>query len=118
MIIDSGIANLFELSPLMVLGPVGRVIAQCAASASSINQRAKMESYSGPLLLLHTANDQIVDKSHAQRLLDWGAGAAKNLVLFSRGDHNSILEENAREYLAAVRSFYSESGSRAERAFH
>ena len=85
MILDSGIADLLE-----------RVL---------VCVRAKLAEYSGPLLLLHTAHDGLVDISHAERNLRWAGGEDKQLVVFPRGDHNSILTSNWDGYWEALDTF-------------
>jgi hypothetical protein len=42
--------------------------------------------------------------SHAERLYAW-ANQPKQLLLFERGDHNTILEVNREAYFAAVGTF-------------
>lgn len=50
---------------------------------------------------MHTRNDDLVSVSHAERLYDW-ANEPKELVLFERGDHNTILPSNEKEYFARI----------------
>jgi len=66
-----------------------------------LNQRAKISSFSGRVLIMHTRNDDLVSVNHAERLFDW-ANEPKELVLFERGDHNSILSANEEAYFAKV----------------
>jgi len=65
------------------------------------NQQAKISSFTGRVLIMHTRNDDLVTVSHAERLYDW-ANEPKELVVFERGDHNSILTANEEEYFAKV----------------
>jgi pimeloyl-ACP methyl ester carboxylesterase len=81
-----------------------------AAVAARLDQRAKISGYRGPVLLLHTRHDGIVDVSHAERLASWAGGQATLLVL-EQGDHNSILAENAAAYLGAVERFLASARS-------
>ena len=46
------------------------------------DQRQKLQDYPGRLLVLHTENDQFLDRSHAERLCAWGGGSDKRLVVF------------------------------------
>jgi pimeloyl-ACP methyl ester carboxylesterase len=73
-----------------------------AAVAARLDHRAKIAAFKGPVLILHTRHDGLVDSSHAERLAAW-AGGAVTLKVFDKGDHNSILAENAEAYLEAVR---------------
>lgn len=69
------------------------------------NHQAKLESYTNPLLILHTEKDGLIDISHAERNLTWSASSRKQLVRFPMGNHNSILPVNLREYLRAIEGF-------------
>jgi pimeloyl-ACP methyl ester carboxylesterase len=80
------------------------------ASLSRVNQRAKLKRYTGPILVLHAVNDRMVDKSHGERLFEWGAGASKRLVMLAEGDHNTILQSNVGEYRQAVQEFLIAAG--------
>jgi fermentation-respiration switch protein FrsA (DUF1100 family) len=53
------------------------------------------------VLIMHTRNDDLVAVSHAERLYSW-AHEPKELLLFERGDHNTILPANEQAYFAAV----------------
>ena len=66
-----------------------------------LNQQAKISSFTGRVLIMHTRNDDLVSVSHAERLYDW-ANEPKELVLFERGDHNTILPANEEEYFETV----------------
>lgn len=107
IVLESGIADALDIWPL------GEVVAQVGCNAADIteanstclNQRIKLQGYTGPLLVMHTANDQLVDPSHAQRLHTWGNGADKRLVLFPRGNHSTIFAANATNYRSEIRRF-------------
>jgi pimeloyl-ACP methyl ester carboxylesterase len=74
------------------------------AVAARLDHRAKIGAYRGPVLLLHSRDDGLVDVSHAERLEQWAGGEA-TLRVFEEGDHNSILAVNEPAYLAAVGRF-------------
>ena len=69
------------------------------------NHKKKLSRYKNPLLILHTENDGLIDISHAERNHRWAGSTQKRLVRFPLGNHNTIFGINAREYLAAIRSF-------------
>lgn len=69
------------------------------------HHKKKLSSYRNPLLILHTENDGLIDISHAERNHRWAGSTQKRLVRFPVGNHNTIFGINAREYLAAIRSF-------------
>ncbi|QDU95935.1 alpha/beta hydrolase [Lignipirellula cremea] len=110
LILESGIADPGQrfllhgdlaaagLAPQQVLAEVER----------HFNHQRKMAGYQGPLLVLHTENDGLVDIDHAERNYAWAGSTKKQLVRFPRGNHNSILAVNRREYLAAVKQFAGE----------
>ena len=75
-----------------------------AAVTARLDQRAKIAAYPGPVLLLHTHHDGLVELDHAERLARWAGGKAR-LRVFEEGDHNSILAVNAAAYLKEVDDF-------------
>nr|WP_320189781.1 alpha/beta fold hydrolase [uncultured Desulfobacter sp.] len=75
-----------------------------AAVDQQLNHQQKIASFKGNVLVMHTVNDGLIDVSHGQRLYDW-ATAGKTIKLFDRGDHNSIMMLNAREYFACLQDF-------------
>ncbi len=75
-----------------------------AAVAARLDHRAKLAGYRGPVLVMHTRHDGLVDVSHAERLAAW-AGERADLHVFEEGDHNSILAENQEAYLGLVEGF-------------
>ncbi len=107
LILESGIADASE-----------RFLAYADLTAAGVSEtdvvaevkrhfhhKKKLSSYKNPLLILHTENDGLIDISHAERNLRWAGSTQKRLVRFPRGNHNTIFGINAREYLAAIRSF-------------
>jgi alpha-beta hydrolase superfamily lysophospholipase len=108
LILESGIADPLERILLRVTPEeLGGTHALLAAEASArLDHRRKLEAFAGPLLVLHAARDSLVDRSHAERTAAWGRG---QLVMFPRGDHNSIFAANADEYLGALRGFLKAS---------
>ncbi len=69
------------------------------------NHQTKLSGYRGPLLVLHTENDGLVDISHGEQNYEWAASSAKRFLRFPVGDHNSILALNHAEYFKAVDEF-------------
>lgn len=78
-----------------------------AAVAARLDHRAKLAGYRGPVLVMHTRHDGLVDLSHAERLAAWADRST--LLVFEEGDHNSILAENQEAYLAAVARLLAEA---------
>lgn len=106
LVLESAIADPLERLLLRVdpreLGVVGATFE--AAVTARLDHRAKLGAYRGPVLILHTRHDGLVDVSHAERLAAWAGGSA-TLRVFDQGDHNSILAENAEAYLEQVEAF-------------
>jgi pimeloyl-ACP methyl ester carboxylesterase len=80
-----------------------------------LNQQAALRGYAGRLLVLHTENDQFFDRSNAERFHEWGGGDDKRLVVFARGNHNTILAANVLAYSREVKSFLRRAGVTADR---
>jgi pimeloyl-ACP methyl ester carboxylesterase len=106
LILESAIANPLERLLLRVdpreLGATQAAFE--AAVAARLDQRAKLAGYRGPVLLLHSRHDGLVEVDHAERLAAW-AGDRATLRIFEAGDHNSILAENTPAYLGEVGRF-------------
>jgi pimeloyl-ACP methyl ester carboxylesterase len=106
LVLESGIADVHERLSLRV-EPAELGVSPAAFEAAvrdRLDQRAKIGAYRGPVLILHTRRDGLVDVAHAERLAA-AAGGAVTLRVFERGDHNSILAANEAEYLGAVATF-------------
>jgi len=106
LILESGVADVMERLLLRItpaeLG-VDRQTLQHAVD-TRLNHQQKLRQFQGPVLVLHTLHDGLVDVSHGQRLHTWATGP-KQLKIFAQGNHNDILFVNAREYLNLVAEF-------------
>ena len=106
LIIESGLADPLERI-LVRVEPrqLGASLAELQSAVEhSLNQRAKIASFRGRVLVMHARNDDLVAASHAERLHTWANGP-KELLIFERGDHNTILPANEEAYFAAVGDF-------------
>jgi pimeloyl-ACP methyl ester carboxylesterase len=106
LIVESGLADPLERI-LVRIEPhhVGATIDDLRASVERcFNQREKIAAFRGRVLVMHTRNDDLVSVSHAERLYAW-ASEPKGLLVFERGDHNTILATNQEAYFAAVGTF-------------
>ncbi len=107
LVLESGIADPLQRVLLRVLpeelGASEEDLAD--AAAQHLDHRQKLAGWPGPTLVLHTRHDGIVDLDHGQRLHDWAAGEDKRLLVFERGDHNSIFSVNHAAYLQALFAF-------------
>jgi pimeloyl-ACP methyl ester carboxylesterase len=75
-----------------------------SAVQERFNHREILESFERPALFLHSRYDGLVEVDNAERLHAW-AGGRKSLVVFERGDHNSILMVNFKAYMRSLEKF-------------
>ncbi len=107
LILESGIAD-----------PAERFLTRALLTAAGIDEhqvaveikkyfdnRQKLAAFSGPLLIMHTENDHLIDISHAERNLHWSNSSQKRLIRYPVGDHNSIMAWNRTEYFEALADF-------------
>jgi hypothetical protein len=107
LILESGIAD-----------PLERVLLRASPEELGVSMQAlegevrrlfdhqkKLSTYAGPLLVMHTEHDGIVDRSHADRMTAWCASGDKLEHIFQRGNHNTILGVNWLEYVEVLRRF-------------
>lgn len=106
LIIESGLADPMERILVRVEpADLGGTLDELQQSVRChLNQQAKISLFSGQVLIMHTRNDDLVSVSHAERLYDW-ANQPKELLIFERGDHNTILAVNQDAYFSALESF-------------
>ena len=106
LILESGVADVLERLLLRVapheLGVSAAVLK--IETDCKLNHQRKMASFPGPVLVMHTQNDGLVDVSHGQRLYDW-ASSKKTLKIFLQGNHNDIMYVNGHEYFSLVARF-------------
>lgn len=107
LILESGIHDvlqrlLLRLTPEELGGDFGDLE---AAVRARCDHAAKLAGYTGPLLVLHAENDSLVGVEHGRANFAAAAGPEKRLVVFERGDHNTILGQNWDGYWGAVREF-------------
>lgn len=106
LVIESGIADVRERLLLRV-EPKALGVSSAEFDAvvdQRLNQQRKIAAYSGPVLVMHTQNDDLVDVSHAERLYAWAPGP-KTLKIFPRGHHNDIMFVNAEDYFKTLGHF-------------
>ena len=103
LIIDSGIFDVLEGVARRVTPDELGVDAETLATAVAreLGPAAALAVFGGRSLILHTRLDDAVDVSHAERLFETSR-QPKRLVVFERGDHNSIFEDNRAEYIRAL----------------
>jgi len=82
-----------------------------AQVAANFNHQQKLAGYHGALLVLHTADDGLIDISHAERNFAWAGARQKKFIRFPHGNHNTILGVNWSQYLRAIGDFVEAIGS-------
>lgn len=114
LVLESAIANLREsLSFTKAIDEVGRPEAELISEVNTyFNLQQKLQNYDGHLLVLHAEHDQVLNRSHADRLHRWAGGNNKHLVVFPKGSHNSILFVNMPSYLRELTEFLQRAGVR------
>jgi pimeloyl-ACP methyl ester carboxylesterase len=112
LVLESGIADVMDRLLVRVTAEeLGCTDEELEAEVGrQFDQRAKLGRYRGPLLVLHTEHDGMLDRSQAERLHAWGGGADKELVVFPHGNHNSILLANRDAYLEVLGAFLRRVG--------
>lgn len=106
LVLESGVADVRERL-LMRVSPdeLGVAAAEFdTVVADFLDHQQKLAAYPGPVLVMHTQNDGLVDVSHGERLHQWAAGE-KQLKIFLQGNHNDIMFVNAREYFGLLGEF-------------
>lgn len=113
LIIESGIADPAErflaYADLKAVGAEEQEV--FAEVKRHFNHKEKLSGYSGPLLVMHTENDGLIDILHAERIYKWTGGSAKRLLRFRLGNHNSIMAFNRDEYFKGVAFLARAAGS-------
>lgn len=106
LIIESGIADPEERIRLRItpeeLGCSDQALSE--EIGRYFDHKEKLSAYSGPVLILHTRHDGILDISHAERMHQWCLGKG-SLVIFEAGTHNTILSVNGPRYLHELTTF-------------
>lgn len=107
LILESGIADPLERVLLRVSPAELGVSAEAmqAEAKAHLDHEAKLGRYAGPLLVLHTEHDGLVERDHADRNFAWAAGTDKTCKIFPSGDHNSIAFVNWDAYMASLQEF-------------
>lgn len=106
LILESGIADPLERLLLRIHPEeLGATMADLENAALQwLDHRMKLSQYRGPVLIMHSRFDGLVEADNAARLHNW-AGGSKKLKIFDIGDHNSIMALNDREYFQLVENF-------------
>jgi fermentation-respiration switch protein FrsA (DUF1100 family) len=103
LVIESGIFDAGERVNLRVtadeLGVGADVLAELIAR--ELDPIPALAAFAGRTLIMHTRHDDLVEVSHAEKLFA-AVSEPKKLLVFERGDHNSIFEANRAAYVVAL----------------
>lgn len=114
LVLESGISDILERLLLRVRPTeLGVDLATLNAAVSErLDHTRKLGNYQGPLLVMHAADDDLVDPSHAHK--NWAAAGCsadqKALHLFQHGGHNGLMSKNWPEYLDILGQFFVKCG--------
>jgi pimeloyl-ACP methyl ester carboxylesterase len=114
LVLESGIADPLDRVLLRVSPEeLGVSLDELRKEISSVlDHEKKLAAYTGPLLILHTEHDGIIDRSHADRMEAWCGSRDKQKHIFAQGNHNTILGTNWNEYIDLLRRFLDHIGAR------
>lgn len=98
LIIESGFARLIPLLHTIGL-PRWVELPDESKGPSNI---AKISTYSGPLLIIHAEEDDIIPFHEGDDLFEASPSSAKRLLTVKHAGHNDIFYVGYREYLAAL----------------
>ena len=107
LILESGIADVEERIMMRISSPseIGSSNKELKLEFETyFNTKKKLSAYRGKSLVLHTVSDQLVDVKHGKQLYAF-LNQPKKLHLFERGNHNTILAVNGKEYFKIVFDF-------------
>jgi pimeloyl-ACP methyl ester carboxylesterase len=90
LVLESGIASPLERILLRARPEeLGCTMEELQTAATKdFDHAAKLASFAGDVVVIHTVRDHMVDFHHAERLAGWSKG---ELIALTPGDHNSIL---------------------------
>jgi pimeloyl-ACP methyl ester carboxylesterase len=105
LVIESGIASPIERILMRVRPEELSVTLKDLENEAGehLDHQRKLAQYPRRTLLLHTWNDSMVLRDHAQRNASWAKHA--ELVMYERGDHNDILAVNLEDMVTRVARF-------------
>jgi pimeloyl-ACP methyl ester carboxylesterase len=116
LVLDSGIFDVGQGIALRVTpGELGvDADALADAVARELDPVRGLSTFRGRTLIMHTRHDDLVEVSHAERLFE-KAAEPKRLVIFERGDHDSIFEDNRAAYAEALAGVLVDRDARGAR---
>ncbi|WP_024333652.1 alpha/beta hydrolase [Desulfotignum balticum] len=100
LIVESGFASTGSLLRVLGIDPSARGIQLPA----KLDNQEKIRQWTGPALIIHGEQDQLIPFSHGQALFSACPSPEKKLVKIAGAGHNDIFLRGLELYLAAVKS--------------
>ncbi len=100
LIVESGFAGTESLLRVLGIDPAARGIRM----TPELDNREKIRQWTGPALVIHGEQDQLIPFSHGQALYDACPSAEKKLLKIAVAGHNDIFLRGLDPYLSAVKS--------------
>ncbi len=110
LVIESGIGSFhgwIERMESLLVRLKADTVALKASLREVFDQKAKIERFNGPALVMHAPDDEIVPVRHGRDLASWGDPDRTELHVFERGGHNDIHYVNRDEYFRVLSDFTS-----------
>jgi pimeloyl-ACP methyl ester carboxylesterase len=100
LIVESGFAGTESLLRVLGIDPAARGIQVPA----DLDNQEKIRQWTGPALIIHGEQDQLIPFSHGQALYDACPSSEKKRVNIAGAGHNDIFLRGLDLYLSAVKS--------------
>lgn len=108
LVLESGVADPLQRLEIRLraseLGVTDDALRQ--ACSLVLDHQKKLREFRSPMLVLHAAQDDLVGPEHAEAHMQYHLGTNKKLVIYPRGDHNTILGANWPAYLQDLKAFF------------
>ena len=100
LIVESGFASIEGLLRVLGIDPSARGIHM----APELDNQEKIRQWTGPALIIHGEQDQLIPFSHGQALFSACPSSEKKLMPIAGAGHNDIFLRGLEPYLSAVKA--------------
>ncbi|MFN2437133.1 MAG: alpha/beta hydrolase [Desulfotignum sp.] len=100
LIVESGFAGIESLLRVLGIDPAARGIRM----APELDNQEKIRQWTGPALIIHGEQDQLIPFSHGQALFSACPSSEKKLIPIAGAGHNDIFLRGLEPYLSAVKA--------------
>jgi len=105
LIIESGFATEYPFFQLMGISPESIGFEE----KHGFQNKAKLQNYSGPLLVMHAEKDHIVPFKEGELLFEESPSTKKRFKSFPNSDHNNILFLYFEEFFIVIEEFLKDN---------